>query len=92
MSIESRMDEFEKVAHKKSVTNVEGRMEEFETVTKEKKLSSKEKISTLPYGVKRFKACTACEEMMEICEFKEHEVVYICKSCGQKVTLAVGSI
>lgn len=91
MSIESRMDEFEKISHKKGVTDVEGRMEEFETIEKEKKLPTKEKISTLPYGMKRFKVCTACDEMMEISEFKEHEVIYICKSCGQKITIAVGS-
>ena len=92
MSIESRMEEFEKVSHKKEVTNVKERMEGFETIDKDKKIETKEKVSTLPYGVKRFKVCTACDEMMEISEFKTHEVVYICKACGQKMTLTVGSL
>lgn len=91
MSIESRMDEFERVSNKKIATDVTGRMEEFEPVDKDQKLPAKEKISTLPYGVKRLKACLTCGEMMEIREFKEDEVIYICKSCGQKITLPIGS-
>lgn len=91
MSIESRMDEFERVSNKKKVTDVTGRMEEFDSVDKDQKLPTKEKTSTLPHGVKRLKACSACGEMMEIREFKEYEVIYICKSCGQKLTLAIGS-
>lgn len=91
MSIESRMDEFERVSNKKVMTDIAGRMEEFETVDKTKNLPTKEKTSTLPYGVKRFKTCAACGEVMEIHEFKEQEVVYTCKSCGQKVTLPISS-
>ena len=92
MSIESRMEEFEKVSHKKEAADVKERMEEFETIDKDKKTQDKEKESTLPYGVKRFKVCTACDEMMEISEFKAHEVIYICKACGQKMTLTIGSL
>ena len=92
MSIESRMDEFERVSNKKIATDVTGRMEEFEPVDKDQKLPAKEKIITLPYGVKRLKACLTCGEMMEIREFKEDEVVYICKSCGQKITFPIGSV
>lgn len=91
MSIESRMDEFERVSNKKVVTDVTGRMGEFEPVDKNQKLPTKEKTSTLPYGVKRLKTCVVCGEMMEIREFKEHEVIYICKSCGQKIALPIGS-
>ncbi len=92
MSIESRMDEFEKVSNKKLMTDISGRMEEFEPVDKDKNLPTKEKTSTLPYGVKRFKSCALCGEIMEIHEFKEEEVSYICKSCGQKITLPISSL
>jgi len=91
MSIESRMDEFEKVSSKKLATDISERMEEFEPIEKDKNLPTKGKTSTLPYGVKRFKTCVMCGEIMEIHEFKEQEVVYTCKSCGQKVTLPIGS-
>lgn len=70
--------------------HVEFRMDEFEKVfQKDKNRDSKEKSSTLPYGVKRFKTCPYCNEIMEIDQLKEKEVIYYCKSCAKKHTLVI---
>ena len=89
MSVESRMDEFEKVSDKKTAQDVSRRMQEFEQVDKSQKYPSKDKSGTLPYGIKRLRPCPECGETMEIHEIKEDEAVYHCKSCGNKLTLAI---
>lgn len=84
MNIESRMDEFKKVADK-IMTNEEQirvRMNEFEEVPR-KSQCSKEKESELPYGLKRYILCPHCEEIMEIHEVKEKEAIYRCQHCNQ---------
>ena len=83
MSVESRMDEFTKVSDKKNAQDVSGRMSEFEPVDKSQKYSSKDKASTLPYGIKCTRPCPECGEFMEIQEIKEKEAIYYCKTCGK---------
>lgn len=90
MSIDSRMDEFKKVAHKVKDQDVKGRMEEFKIVDKAQKEDIKEKAtSTLPHGLKRYRNCLECGEIMEIEELKETEAIYYCKSCNQKISVKV---
>lgn len=89
MSIESRMDEFEKVSHKTTEQDVKERMEEFDPVDKVQKKLTKEKTSTLPYGLKRYKTCPHCGEFMEIHELKETEATYLCKNCKQRTTVKI---
>lgn len=89
MRVEFRMEEFEKVSHKGTAQDVTERMAEFEVVDKVAKYPSKEKSGTLPYGVKRFKMCAQCGEIMEIHELDEKEVTYCCKSCGQRMVLEI---
>lgn len=85
MSIETRMDEFEKVSNKEQPQDVSNRMAEFEAVDKYQKKLSKEKYSTLPYGIKRYKTCPQCDEIMEIHEIKGANVIYKCKTCHQNM-------
>lgn len=87
MNVESRMDEFEKVSHKATKQDIKERMGEFDPVDKVQKQLTKEKSSTLPYGLKRYKTCPHCGEFMEIHELKETEAIYICKSCEQRTTI-----
>ena len=65
MNVESRMDEFEKVSHKTTKQDVKERMGEFDPVDKVQKQLTKEKSSTLPYSLKRYKTCPHCGEFME---------------------------
>ena len=87
MNIESRMDEFKKVADKKMVheEQIRLRMNEFEEVPRKIKFSkdSKEKESELPYGLKRYILCPNCEEIIEIHDMKEKEAIYRCHHCNQ---------
>ncbi|MBE6024865.1 MAG: hypothetical protein E7231_17075 [Cellulosilyticum sp.] len=89
MSVESRMDEFEKVSDKKNTHDVSGRMEEFEQVDKRNKYIDKDKTGVLPYGIKRLKSCPVCGEFMEIQEIKEKDALYYCKGCQKVVTFSV---
>lgn len=89
MSIESRMDEFERVSNKKLVQDVPKCMDEFEPVDKTPILPIKEKNSTLPYGIKRFKTCPSCGEFMEIHELKDGEAIYQCRTCDKNVSVLI---
>ena len=87
MSVETRMDEFEKVSDKKDIHDVSSRMAEFEQVDKGSKHSSKDKFGTLPYGIKRVRPCLECGEFMEIQEIKEKEAIYYCKHCDKTISI-----
>lgn len=89
MSIESRMDEFERVSNKKLIQDVPECMDEFESVDKGHILPIKEKTSTLPYGVKRFKTCPSCGEFMEIHELKGEEAIYHCHTCDKHISILI---
>lgn len=90
MSIEARMEEFEKVSDKEQIQDVSSRMAEFKTVDKQQKRLSEEKYSTLPYGIKRYKTCPQCDEIMEIYEIKGSHTIYKCKSCHQYTAIQAG--
>ena len=90
MSIETRMDEFQKVADKVEVEkeSINERMNEFETTEKKNKKSSK-RASALPYGLKEHRPCPFCGEHMTISEVKENEAEYICQNCKKQVTVTL---
>lgn len=88
MSIEKRMQEFEKVSQKpESVEDVTKRMEEFEKVPGAVKQGTHEKTGTLPFGLKRFRPCPHCSEFMEIYEVKKDGADYFCKNCSKVVNV-----
>lgn len=88
MSIETRMDEFEKVADKSEVQKevIEERMNEFEITGKKSKKSSK-RASALPYGLKEHRPCPFCGECMTIHEVKENSAVYVCRNCKKQLII-----
>lgn len=87
MNIEKRMAEFEKVANKESSDDIKGRMEEFQKVEKYEKNKVIDKASTLPFGIKRYRTCPTCDEMMEIDEIKKDVIIYYCKTCNKYVNI-----
>ena len=87
MSIESRMDEFEKVSHNKEKKDIKKRMDEFEEVAKHQGSSSKEKSASLPYGLKRYNTCPYCGEFMEIDEVQGRVGTYKCTKCKKEATI-----
>ena len=87
MSIESRMDEFEKVSHKEEKKDVKQRMDEFEEVANKQGSSSKEKSASLPYGLKRYNTCPYCGEFMEIDEVQGRKGAYKCLSCKKEAII-----
>ena len=90
MKIESRMDEFEKIADKKPVEDVKKRMAEFEQVDRTISSASSDKESTLPFGLKRYKTCPYCGEIMEIHEISSQKAVYRCKTCHKESIQEIG--
>lgn len=90
MSVESRMDEFEKVSDKQKAHDVSGRMAEFEQVDKTQKHTDKDKNSTLPYGIKRLRPCPECGEFMEIQEIRENKATYYCQGCKKTIDILIG--
>lgn len=90
MKIQDRMDEFEKVADKKIVPHTEQRMADFDKVEKEtNKETNKETIKhkdNLPYGIKRYKTCPKCGEIMEIYSIEDKKAIYNCHYCGHKMS------
>ncbi len=82
MSIEKRMQDFEKVSEKHlDAEDVSKRMEGFEKVPADTKHISHDKTGSLPYGLKRFRPCPYCGEFMEIQEFIADGATYLCGSC-----------
>ncbi|MDF2612335.1 MAG: hypothetical protein K0S71_121 [Clostridia bacterium] len=82
MSIEKRMQDFEKVSEKQfAAEDVSKRMEEFDKVTADKKRLSNDKTGALPYGLKRYRPCPHCGEFMEIQEVMADGANYLCSSC-----------
>lgn len=90
MNVESRMDEFKKVADKvmESEEEVALRMDDFEKVSKTA-ARVKEKESELPYGIRRYIPCQNCEEIMEIHEVKEREAIYRCHHCQRELKVTI---
>ena len=83
MSIEKRMQDFEKVSEKQTASeDVSKRMDEFDKVA-ESKQASGDKTGALPYGLKRFRPCPHCGEFMEIQEYITGGASYLCKACKQ---------
>lgn len=92
MSIEKRMQEFEKVSDKQLTTeDVTKRMEEFNKVLEDTKNTSHDKTGSLPYGLKRFRPCPYCGEFMEIQEVTADGGVYQCSSCSKTSKIEIGS-
>ncbi len=91
MSVESRMDEFLKVADKQNIRDVSGRMSEFEQVEKVTQYPSKDRFGTLPYGIKKVKSCPDCGEFIEIQEIKDNTAIYFCEACGKNIYIALHS-
>lgn len=89
MNIEKRMAEFEKVANKESSNDVKGRMSDFQKVEKCKQNKDTDKASTLPFGIKRYRTCPICDEMMEIDEIKKNGVIYYCKTCNKYINMDI---
>lgn len=89
MNVESRMDEFEKVANKEEAHDVSELMAEFEKVNKAHAEGSKDKQGTLPFGIKSRKPCPECGDFMEIKEIKEDKALYYCKTCRETVVISV---
>lgn len=84
MSIEKRMQDFEKVSQKQSTAeDVDSRMEEFEKVIGDTKHVSSEKTGSLPYGLKRYRPCPYCGEFMEIQEVTKNGGTYLCNACNK---------
>jgi len=82
MSIEKRMQDFEKISEKQQgVEDVPKRMEEFDKVTADKKRLSNDKTGSLPYGLKRYRPCPHCGEFMEIQEVMKDGATYLCNAC-----------
>ncbi len=89
MSVESRMDEFERVSNKQIKSDIKGRMEDFKEVDKSQTHTGKEKSSTLPYGLKRFRSCPHCDEFMEIHEVKDKQAIYHCPNCNRRISIDI---
>lgn len=85
MKIEARMNEFEKVSNKKPVEDVSKRMKDFEQVERKAALEGQHKEGALPFGLKRYKACPHCGEIMEIYKIEEGKAVYQCKACEKVI-------
>jgi hypothetical protein len=82
MSIEKRMQDFEKISEKQLTTeDVSKRMEEFDKVQEDTKRVSREKTGSLPYGLKRYSPCPYCGEFMEIQEVNDKDAAYLCDYC-----------
>ncbi len=82
MSIEKRMQDFEKVSEKNGASeNVSKRMAEFNKVIGETKHHSSDKTGLLPFGLKRNRPCPHCGEFMEIQEVTADDATYLCGSC-----------
>ena len=83
------MKEVEIEVDRRKKMSIESRMDEFEPVDKGHTLPTKEKTSTLPYGVKRFKTCPSCGEFMEIHELKGEEAIYHCHTCDKNISILI---
>lgn len=92
MSIEKRMQDFEKVSQKQEgVEDVPKRMAEFDKVPGASKQVSHEKTGSLPFGLKRYRPCPYCGEFMEIQEVIKDEATYLCDACNKVSKIKVHS-
>lgn len=89
MSVESRMEGFEKVANKEEAHDVSKLMDEFQEVYKAHKTASKDKLAALPFGIKSVRLCPECGEFMEIKEIMEGKAIYYCKGCREDISIIV---
>ncbi|WP_069999671.1 hypothetical protein [Cellulosilyticum sp. I15G10I2] len=91
MSIEKRMQDFEKVSEKNLTSeDVSKRMAEFDKVASETKHHSNDKTGSLPYGLKRYRPCPQCGEFMEIQEFAADAATYLCSTCHKATQVKLG--
>lgn len=92
MSIEKRMQDFQKVSDKNfAPEDVSKRMEDFDKVKESVQPQKEDKTGNLPYGFKRYRPCPKCSEIMEIQELIADKATYVCGSCHEIFKLTIDS-